>query len=100
MNYSPLMMTTLKTITARFINKTRAEEFYKDCKACGFYPWDIDSLRLSIARKPDYNQGWLVETWHYTADTAEYIEPWIAYMILRAYDIQVQPTDRRSIRKI
>ena len=90
----------MKTITARFLNKTQAEKFYKDSVRSGCYPWSLDGLRLSIARKPEQNQGWLVETWHYTEDTAELIEPWITFMVLCDHDLQVQATNKRSIRRI
>ena len=90
----------MKTITARFRDKAEAVKFLRDSVRSHCYPWSIDGLRLSIARKPEQNQGWLVETWHYTEDAADLIEPWITFMVLCDYDIQVQATNKRSIRRI
>ena len=87
----------MKTITAKFLNKAHAEQFYKDTAASQCYPWNLESLRVSVAHKPEYNQGWLIETWHYADEDAALIEHWVVWMTLAGHKIQV--TDKISTNR-
>ena len=83
----------MKQLKAYFLNSSDALKFVDVARTSGLYLWDCDALERDILlayTKPLPLNIKNTKTWYYDTDAEAEFLPWVEYMILAGYELQIK----------
>ena len=83
----------MKQLKVLFKHSQDALKFVDIARTSGLYLWDCDSLERDILlnySKPLPLNIKNTKTWYYDTDVEDEFNPWIEYMILSGYSLQIK----------